>query len=166
QEKYRLSGAGALAEENYFWLRSKGAFWKGEYDNIRVSGGANLRGYFDCGLSFKRIIASNLELELPFPLPLTRRLSMMLRQRVYLFYDWGRVYDDNPFLELSNAEIDALEDAGVTSSIFKNGIGDFGFGVSLLGITVDFPIYLSQPSIVNGKEKWDFRWTIGINKLF
>jgi hypothetical protein len=91
---------------------------------------------------------------------------MMLRQRVYLFYDWGRVYDKNPFLELSNTEIDALEDTGVTSSIFKNGVSDFGVGVSLFGITADFPIYLSHPLIINGKEKWDFRWTIGINKLF
>ncbi len=166
QEKYRLSGAGALAGEDYFWLRSKGAFWKDNYNNIRVSGGPNLRGYFDCALNFKRIFASNLELQLPFPLPLSRKLSMILKRELYLFYDWGSVYDENPFLELSNTKIGAMHRAGVTSSTFKDGISDFGIGISLFGIVAEFPIYLSHPSIVDGDEKWDFRWTIGINKLF
>ena len=91
---------------------------------------------------------------------------MMLRQQLYLFYDWGRVYDSDPFQELSDTEINNLEATGAASSIFKNGISDFGIGVSLFGITAEFPVYLSHPSIVDGEENWDFRWTIGINKLF
>jgi len=103
---------------------------------------------------------------LPFPLPLSRKLSMILKQELYLFYDWGSVYDENPFLELSNTKIGAMQRAGVTSSTFTDGISDFGIGISLFGIVAEFPIYLSHPSIVDGDEKWDFRWTIGINKLF
>ncbi len=159
QEKYRLSGAGPLERDNYFWLRSKGAFWKDSYNNFQVPGSANLRGYFDCGLSFKRLYASNFELQMPFPLP----GKMKFKRDLYLFYDWGGVYDKDPFSGLSVQEINQL---GVSSGIFKDGISDFGIGVSLFGVTAEFPIYLSNPAIVGGEDKWDFRWTVGINKLF
>lgn len=151
QERNLLSGRGFLDRENYFFLRSPGAFWEDSYSNIRVAGGASLRGYFDNLSLFKTVFASNMELGLPFPVPMSRKVRRMANPDLFLFYDWGKVHDS-----LSGPHADAL--GGI--------ISDFGIGFRLFGISAEFPFYLSHPSINGDEEKYEFRWTVGINRVF
>lgn len=161
QEKFNFSGAGALKREDYFWLRSVGAFWEGDYKNMRVTGGPNLRGYFDGSFNFTRVFSSNAELGLPFPIPMSRKLSRMAGQELYLFYDWGKVYNDNPINGVA-----PWSRAGLDPDVLKGFISDFGIGIRLFGFSAEFPVYLSHPSIVGEGEKWDLRWTVTVGTLF
>ena len=160
QERYSLAGANTLAKERYFWLRSVGAFPKDQYNNFHVAGDANLRGYYDGTFAFKRVLASNIELLLPFPVPMSRKVSRMLEPRFSLFYDWGRVLDDRPYEGIPASAREELEGE------FDGVLSDFGVSVSLWKITAEFPIYLRRPEVVGGTDKWDFRWTIGFSRLF
>jgi hypothetical protein len=161
QEMYNLAGAGPLDKERYFWLRSVGAFPEDYYGNFHVPGDANLRGYYDGDFSFKRIFSSNIELDLPFPLPGGRGLRRLLRQRLYLFYDWGKVISKYP-MEFLPAEMRETLDP----TTFDGYISDFGVGVSVWKLTAEFPLYLSNPEISGEDEQWDLRWTIGFKRLF
>ena len=161
QELYNLAGAGSLDKERYFWLRSVGAFPEDYYNNFHVPGDANLRGYIDGDFSFKRIFSSNIELDLPFPLPGGRGLRRLLAQRLYLFYDWGKVLSKRPmeFLPLDMQET-------LDPTLFDGIISDFGVGVSVWKLTAEFPLYLSNPEISGEEEQWDLRWAVGFNRLF
>jgi hypothetical protein len=161
QEMYNLAGAGPLDKERYFWLRSVGAFPEDYYMNFHVPGDANLRGYYDGDFSFKRVFASNIELQLPFPLPVGRKASRLLDRRLYLFYDWGKVLSERP-MEFLPIEVRQTLDPATFDGI----ISDFGAGLSLWKLTAEFPLYLSHPEISGEEERWDFRWTIGIHRLF
>ncbi len=160
QERFSLAGANTLAKERYFWLRSVGAFPKDQYNNFHVAGDANLRGYYDGTFSFKQMFASNVELQFPFPLPLSRKVSRMLAPRFSLFYDFGKVLDDRKYEGIPAWERERLEGA------FDGTLADFGVSVSLWKITAEFPLFLSRPEVVGETDKWDFRWTIGFNRLF
>jgi len=151
QERNLLSGRGPLNRENYFFLRSPGAFWEDSYNNIRVSGGPNLRGYYDTRSLFKTVFSSNMELAIPLPIPLGRRARMMAKPELFLFYDWGKVHD-------------SLEEP--RSGPLGGIISDYGIGVNMFGITAEFPFYVSHPSVIGETEKFDFRWTVGIHTLF
>jgi len=161
QECFTLAGANALAKERFFWLRSVGAFPKDYYANFHVAGDANLRGYYDGTFAFKRLFASNMELQLPFPLPVSRAVSRVLDRRLWLFYDWGRVLDERPLEALPPGVRGAFDE-----NAFDNVLTDFGVGVSLWKITAEFPLYLSNPALVGEQNRWDFRWTIGLTRLF
>jgi hypothetical protein len=161
QERFTLAGANTLEKESRFWLRSVGAFPKDRYNNFHVAGEANLRGYYDASFAFKSVFASNVELELPTPLPLSRQVSRMLDRRLYLFYDWGKVTDERP-LEGLPPGVRQTFDAGT----FDGVLSDFGVGVNLWRFTAEFPLYLNHPCLVGETDHWDFRWTIGFNRLF
>ncbi|HVO77096.1 MAG TPA: M1 family aminopeptidase, partial [Candidatus Bathyarchaeia archaeon] len=143
QGRFTLAGANALAKERFFWLRSIGAFPKDQYNNFHVAGDANLRGYYDGAFAFKRVLASNVELQLPFPLPVSRSVSRMLDRRLSLFYDAGKVLDERPLEGLP---------PGVRGDFDKHTfdpvLSDFGASVSLWKITAEFPLYLSNPKLV------------------
>jgi len=158
---FTLAGANAMAKEDYFWLRSVGAWPKDYYGNFHVAGEANLRGYYNGTFAFKRILATNLELQLPFPLPVSRKTSRMLDRRLSIFYDAGRIYDERPLEGLSPDVRGTFDE-----NMFDNFLTDFGVSVSLWKITAEFPIYVSDPQLVGGGEKWDFRWTVGFTRLF
>lgn len=161
QERFALAGANALAKERYFWLRSVGAFPKDQYNNFHVAGDANLRGYYDGTFAFKRILSSNIELQLPFPLPVSRSVARTLDRRLYLFYDLGKVFDERPLEGLPPGLRGSFDE-----NTFDDMLTDFGVSVSLWKITAEFPIYLSKPALVGSTDKWDFRWTIGFTRLF
>jgi len=161
QERFGLAGADALAKERFFWLRSVGAFPKDNYNNFHVAGDANLRGYYDGTFAFKSVVASNVELRIPFPLPVSRPVSRMLDRRLSLFFDWGKVLDERPLEGLPPGVRGAFDE-----NAFDNVLTDFGLSVSLWKITAEFPLYLSNPKLVGEKDKWDFRWTIGFSRLF
>jgi hypothetical protein len=160
QERFSLNGANTLAKDDFFWLRSVGAFPRDRYNNFHVAGDANLRGYYNGTFAFKRVFASNVELQLPFPLPVSRKVSRMLDRRLSLFYDFGKVLDDRKL-----EGIPASARAGLKSA-FDGTLADFGVSLSLWKITAEFPLYLSRPEVVGGKDKWDSRWTIGFSRLF
>jgi hypothetical protein len=161
QERFQLAGAGTLAKENYFWLRSVGAWPKDHYGNFHVPGDANLRGYYDGTFAFKQVFASNVELELPFPLPVGRKLARALDRRLYLFFDWGKVMDARPLEGLAPWVRGSFDE-----NCFDEMLLDAGVGVSLWKLTAEFPLYLSHPALVGQDEKWDLRWTIGFKRLF
>ncbi len=161
QETYNLAGAGSLEKERRFWLRSVGAFPEDYYNNFHVPGDGNLRGYFDGDYSFRRLFASNVELELPFPLPLGRKISRKLDRRLYLFYDWGKVFDKKPLEGLPPSVR-----GGFDNDFFKEILCDFGAGVRLGPFVAEFPFYISHPQLAGEDEKLDFRWTIGFQGLF
>jgi hypothetical protein len=160
QEMFNLAGAGPVDKEEFFWLRSKGAFPEDYYNNFHVAGDANLRGYFDGDFSFRSIVSSNIELKLPF-LPLGKRLSKALRPELYLFYDYGKALGEDPLEALPTEAREALgEDA------FDSVLQDAGAGIKIWNITAEFPFYLSHPEISGESEQWDMRWTIGFSSLF
>ncbi|MDD4857689.1 MAG: M1 family metallopeptidase [Candidatus Krumholzibacteria bacterium] len=161
QERFTLDGANALAKERYFWLRSPGAFPEDDYNNFHVAGDANLRGYYDGAFAFRQIAAVNTEIELPFPLPVSRALSRSLDRKLYLFWDGGKVLDERPLEGLAPGVRGSLDE-----NAFDNVLSDFGVGVSVWKLTAEFPLYLSNPELVGGSDKWDFRWTIGFSRLF
>jgi|WetSurMetagenome_2_1015567.scaffolds.fasta_scaffold08250_2 hypothetical protein len=160
QERFALAGASTLAKERYFWLRSVGAFPEDQYNNFHVAGDANLRGYYDGTFAFKRMFASNVELQLPFPLPVSRKTSRTLAPRLSLFCDWGKVLDDRKNEGIPESERERLEGA------FRGSLVDFGVSVSVWKLTAEFPLYLNRPEIVGETDKWDARWTIGFSRLF
>jgi hypothetical protein len=160
QERFSLAGANALAKEDYFWLRSVGAFPRDQYNNFHVAGDANLRGYYDGTFAFKQVFASNIELQLPFPLPVSRKTSRMLDRRLSLFCDWGSVLDDRTSEGIPPSSRAAL------AGDFGGTLADFGVSLSLWKITAEFPLYLNRPEVVGATDKWDFRWTIGFSRLF
>ncbi len=161
QEMYNLAGAGTLDKERYFWLRSVGAWPKDYYGNFHVPGDANLRGYYEGDFSFKKIFAVNTELELPFPLPVGRKLRRTLDQRLYLFWDAGQAAGKRRTQFIPE---DVLE--GIDPTTFDGFIWDFGVGINIWKLTAEFPVYLSNPEIAGEEDRWDFRWTVGIHRLF
>ncbi len=161
QERFQLAGAGTLAREDYFWLRSVGAWPKDYYGNFHVPGDANLRGYYDGFFAFKQLFASNVELEIPFPLPVSRKLARTLDRRLYCFFDWGKVMDARPLEGLPPAVSGDFDE-----NYFDEILLDGGVGVNLWKLTAEFPFYLSHPALVGDEEKLDFRWTIGFKRLF
>ena len=162
QELFNLSGANALVKEDYFWLRSVGAFPKGKVDNWHVAGDANLRGYYNGTFTFKRLLSTNLELDIPFPLPgVSRGVSRMLDRRLFVFFDAGKIIDKKP-LEGLPPELRDTADLRA----FHKAVTDFGFGVSLWRLNAEFPLYLNHPRLVGEKEQWDWRWTVGFTRSF
>ncbi|MBU8921366.1 MAG: M1 family metallopeptidase [Bacteroidales bacterium] len=160
QEMFNLAGAGPVDKEDFFWLRSKGAFPEDYYNNFHVAGDANLRGYFDGDFSFKSIVSSNIELKLPF-LPLGKKLSNALRPELYLFYDYGKALGEDPLEALPDEVGERLGE-----NAFDYVLQDAGIGIKIWNITAEFPFYLSHPEISGETENWDMRWTIGFSSLF
>ncbi|UCF05823.1 MAG: M1 family metallopeptidase [bacterium] len=161
QERFNLAGAGVLDKERYFWLRSVGAFPKDYYNNFHLPGDANLRGYYDGDYSFSRIFASNVELQVPCPLPIGRRLLRRVRPRLFAFYDWGKVMDKHPMEAFPGGVPPGLDE-----TVFDGIIFDFGVGLRLWRIYGEFPLYLSNPEIAGETDEWDFRWKVGFWSLF
>ena len=163
QERFNLGGAGSLAREGYFWLRSVGAFPRDYYDNFHLAGDANMRGYTDAAFNFKRVFSSNIELSLPLPISRTRGFKRKLGLDMYIFYDWGKVMDKGAAGELPPS----------IKSNFAGGydpldhiISDFGVGVKIWRLRIDLPLYLREPGLKDETEKWRLRWLIGINGVF
>lgn len=158
QERLNLAGAGVIAREDYFWLRSVGAFWEDYYANFHLPGNSNLRGYFDGDYQFKRTAAANIEIAFPFPLPAAARF---LDRDIYLFYDVGTVMDDRPFEVLPPGLAATLPE-----DTFDGALQDFGVGLKLWRIKAEFPLYLSHPRLSGDEEKWEARWTVGLDMTF
>ncbi|HSG28522.1 MAG TPA: M1 family aminopeptidase, partial [Candidatus Krumholzibacterium sp.] len=161
QEMFRLAGAGVLDKENYFWLRSRGAIWEDHYSNFHVPGDANLRGYYDGDFSFKSILSANFELRVPFWFPLTKGLNSLLQPQLYMFYDAGRPFGERPLEFIPDPVRGALPEGTLDGFVYDGGVG-----IRLWKLAVEFPLYLSHPEISGQEEKWDYRWTIGLNTLF
>lgn len=161
QERFSLAGANTLAKERYFWLRSVGAWPKDYYNNFHVAGDANVRGYYDAMFAFKRVLAANLEVLFPFPVPMSRKTSRMLDPRFSLFVDWGKVLDEHKL-----EGVPPGDRAGLDENSFDSVFSGAGVSVSLWKITAEFPVYLSKPELVGEQNQWDFRWTIGFSRLF
>ena len=85
----------------------------------------------------------------------------MLDRRLSLFYDAGKISDQRPLEGLPPTARGKFDE-----NTFDNVLTDFGVSVSLWRITAEFPLYLSDPELVGGGEKWDFRWTVGFTRLF
>jgi hypothetical protein len=160
QEKLNLAGAGVREKEQYFWLRSVGAFPEDHYNNWVLPGNSNLRGYFNGDYAFKRSVAVNAELGLPFWVPRFLKPSLKDRQ-LYLFYDAGTVLDDRPFEALPAELAESLD-----PNYFNGWFQDFGIGIRIWAIKAEVPLYLSHPDLVGDEEQWAPRWTIGIDTLF
>ncbi len=160
QEKLSLAGAGILEKQQYFWLRSVGAFPEDYYNNWVLPGNSNLRGYFDGNYAFKKSFALNAELGIPFWVPRFLRNSMRGRQ-LYLFYDAGAILDTRPFEALPTDLAESL-----AHDFFESWMQDFGIGVKVWVIKAEVPLWLSHPELSGEEEKWAPRWTVGIHTLF
>jgi hypothetical protein len=160
QERRNLAGAGVLEKEKYFWLRSVGAFPEDYYNNWVLPGNSNIRGYFEGNYAFKKTMAVNTELGLPFWVPRFLKRAMRDRQ-LYLFYDAGFVLDARPFEALP---ADLAADLG--RNFFESWIQDFGVGLKIWVIKAEVPLWLSHPELSGEDEEWGPRWTIGIHTLF
>jgi len=162
QERFHLAGAGTAARERYFWLRSVGAFPGDYYNNFHLPGDGNLRGYFDADFAFKELFASNIELDLPVPFPGGRGFRRMIKPRLYLFYDWGKVMDKRPM----EAVPEGSDFISTDENPFDSILYDFGVGIKVWKFHINLPLYLSEPSLSGEKEKWKLRWTVGFSGLF
>jgi hypothetical protein len=160
QERRNLAGAGVLEKERYIWLRSVGAFPEDYYSNWVLPGNSNLRGYYNADYAFKKSLAVNMELGLPFWLP--GSIGRLLRDRqLYLFYDAGAVLDSRP-LEALPPEL--AESLG--TNFFESWLQDFGIGIKIWMLKAEVPLWLSHPELSGESEQWDLRWTVGIHSLF
>ena len=149
--------------EKHFWLRSRGAFPNNYYNNFFVSGDGNLRGYYDADFAFKKLFASNIELDIPL-IPKKRgmrRMGMFSPPGAFLFFDWGRVLDERP-----EEAIPSWARRYINEDAFDHLVYDFGIGFKLSRLSIQFPIYLSNPSLSGEKDKWKFRWIVGFDSLF
>jgi hypothetical protein len=160
QERRDLAGAGPLEKEQYFWLRSTGAFPEDRYNNWVLPGNSNLRGYFDGNYAFKRTFAMNFELGLPFWVPRSLRRDLDGRQ-LYIFYDAGAVLDERPLEALPP---DLAAELG--QPYLDSWLQDFGIGMKVWVIKAEVPLWLSHPELSRDDDKWAPRWTIGIETLF
>ncbi|MBN2071065.1 MAG: M1 family metallopeptidase [Candidatus Krumholzibacteriota bacterium] len=161
QELFNLAGAGSIDKDDYFWLRSRGAFWKDNYGNFHVPGDGNLRGYYNGDFGFKSIFTSNFELEMPLPLPLGPALRKKAGASFCLFHDWGKILGGDRMRSIPDPFA-----SEIGSDLFDGILQDFGVGVKVWKLRAEFPIYLSDPVLAGDEEKWEFRWTIGFNSLF
>ncbi|MBN2185654.1 MAG: hypothetical protein JW746_10030 [Candidatus Krumholzibacteriota bacterium] len=161
QELFNLAGAGSIDKDDYFWLRSRGAFWKDQYNNFHIPGDGNLRGYFNGDFGFKSLFSSNIEVDMPLFLPVGKELRKQAGAKLSLFYDIGKVLGSDRFRSIPDPFAESLG-----SGIFDGLLQDFGVGVKIWKLRADFPLYLSHPELAGDEEKWDFRWTIGFNGLF
>lgn len=160
QETFNLAGAGPLDKEDYFWLRSVGAFWKDRYDNFHVPGNANLRGYYSGDFGFRSVLSSNVEVKIPL-LPSALGIRREMRPAFFVFYDAGKVLDSDPMRFVPQSLHGAVDEG-----TFDHVLQDLGIGVTVWKLTAQFPLYLSHPEVSGDGEKWDFRWTIGFRSLF
>jgi len=163
QERFHLAQAGVREKEKHFWLRSRGAFPNNYYNNFYVPGDGNLRGYYNADFAFKKLFASNLELDIPLTPKKRgmRGMGMFSPPRLFLFFDWGKVLDERPEDALPTWARSYIKD-----DVFDHIIYNFGVGFKLSKLSVQFPIYLSNPSISEEEEKWKFRWIVGFDSLF
>lgn len=161
QNRVNLAGAGILEKDRYFWLRSVGAFPSDWYENWRIPGDANLRGYYEGDYLFKRIASIGAELDLPFPLFGAGRRPELRDRRLFLFYDAGWVLDNAPLATLPPGLA-----AELGPDWFDAALQDFGIGVRLWRLTAEFPAWISRPAIAGGGDPWDFRWTVSADLGF
>ncbi|MDD3643462.1 MAG: M1 family metallopeptidase, partial [Candidatus Krumholzibacteria bacterium] len=161
QNRFNLAGAGVLEKDRFFWLRSVGAFPADRYANWRIPGNSDLRGYYEGDYPFKRVASISGELDLPFPLFGAGRRRELRDRRLFLFYDAGWVLDDRP-LEALPPEL-ALE---LGPDWFDTVLQDFGIGVKLWRVTAELPFWVSRPGLIGGGERWDARWTVGLDLGF
>jgi len=154
QDQFYAFGANPSEAFEKFWLRSRGAF-PAEV-NFHLSGGGNLRGYYDHFIRGNRLIAANAEIRLDLPSRGMGRGPAFGQSRVslVLFADVGKIWQLQGEQE------------------FKNKLADAGFGLrwqlNLFGrghtLRVDFPLFLTDP--LPGDKKLEFRWVVGFGESF
>jgi len=169
QEKFNLAGAGPLAAERHYWLRSPGAAWKDM--NYLEPGDGNLRGYQAGTFGVNRLLALNTEIGTRVPLFGLQRLVGKLAGRVSwaAFYDWGRVFDDNNPIR-SSSRIGRLFDRGsLDGAVMDAGVGfraHRNFPFYDMTLRVDLPFWVSAPEINGESDETMHRYVISLSGTF
>jgi aminopeptidase N len=159
QDQFYLATANPLESSQSPWYRSKGTLPSKWYANAHLQhgGGGNLRGYLDQNIAGKRILAANLQMEVPNPLnliPFPGFFKTIQQIQPYLFYDVGDVMQGDWNFHPK---------------------ADVGFGVNWsvpfipprlepVILRFDFPFFVSHP--LPNEESLKFRWLMGIGMAF
>jgi hypothetical protein len=167
QRKFNLAGAGTMAQEERFWLRSPGAV--PEDLHYLEPGDGNLRGYQAGTFAVNKLVAFNAELVTKLPFIGKMVAPVLGTMTVYGFYDAGWVLDTkNPIG--SSARIQSLVDGG----IFDERLQDVGAGIRsdvkwpFWNFTwrFDVPVYVSNPELNAETEHTDWRYVFSVVSSF
>lgn len=158
QRKFNLAGAGAMAQEERFWLRSPGAV--PEELHYLEPGDGNLRGYQAGTFPVNKLLAVNVELGTKMPFIGKLLAPVLGTMTVYGFYDAGWILDTrNPIS--SSARVESLVGGGVLDARLE----DAGAGIRSdvkwpwwnFTWRFDVPVYVNHPEVNAETEQTD--WT-------
>jgi hypothetical protein len=169
QRKFNLAGAGPIAAEERFWLRSPGAVPEGLH--YVEPGDGNLRGYAAGTFGVNKLVAANAELGTALRLPgfLGKLRAVVGSMSVYGFYDAGWILDSqNPIL--SSARVASLVDGGVLDARLE----DAGVGVRSrvawpfweFTWRFDVPVWVSHPDVNAESDAVDWRYLFSLTATF
>lgn len=168
QRKFNLAGAGSIARDERFWLRSPGAV----PDDLHYlePGDGNLRGYGQGTFAVNKLVAFNTEIGGKLPGPIAKKVAPIVGTlAVYGFYDAGWVLDTrNPIG--SSTRIQSLVDTG----LFDARVEDAGVGIRsdvkwpFWNFTwrFDMPFYVNHPEVNGETKQTDWRYNFSIVATF
>jgi len=168
QRKFNLAGAGSIARDERFWLRSPGAV--PEDLHYLEPGDGNLRGYGAGTFAVNKLVAFNTEIGAKLPGPIAKKVARIVGAlSLYGFYDAGWVLDThNPIA--SSTRIQSLVDGG----LFDARIEDAGVGIRsdvkwpFWNFTwrLDMPVYVNHPEVNAESKQNDWRYVFSIVASF
>jgi len=168
QRKFNLAGAGSIARDERFWLRSPGAV----PDDLHYlePGDGNVRGYGAGTFAVNKLVAFNTEIGGKLPGPIARTIAPLVGAlSVYGFYDAGWVLDTHNPIQ-SSARIQSLVDGG----LFDARMEDAGVGIRshvnwpFWNFTwrFDMPFYVNHPEVNGETKQTDWRYNFSIVATF
>ena len=168
QRKFNLAGAGSIARDERFWLRSPGAV--PEDLHYLEPGDGNVRGYGQGTFAVNKLVAFNTELGGKMPGRIAKFMAPIVgTMSLYGFYDAGWVLDTrNPIA--SSSRIESLVDSG----LFDTRIDDAGIGIRsdvkwpFWNFTwrLDSPFWVSHPEVNGETKQTDWRYNFSIIATF
>jgi hypothetical protein len=166
QRKFNLAGAGAMKQEERFWLRSPGAV--PDDLNYLEPGDGNLRGYRAGTFAVNKLVAFNTEMGTK--MPFTKFVAPVLgTMSIYGFYDAGWILDSgNPIGD--SARVQSLVDGGVLNARLDNaGVGirsNVNWPFWSFTWRFDVPVWVSHPEVNAESEQTDWRYLFSIVATF
>lgn len=168
QRKFNLAGAGSIARDERFWLRSPGAV--PEELHYLEPGDGNLRGYGNGTFAVNKLVAFNTEIGTKMPGPIAKRIAPLVGAlSLYGFYDAGWILDThNPIA--GSARVQSLVDDGILKARLEDaGVGfrsDVKWPFWNFTWRLDMPFYVNQPGVNGETKQTDWRYVFSIVATF
>ncbi len=167
QEQFYLAGASPRQMFDDKFYRSAGTLpnqlWLDHgVRRLHYDGDGNATGYADANITGRRMFACNVNFFFKNPVTLltTKNLLVFSHLEPYLLADGGLAWNVNS--ELHNLKKLILLDAGAGFRYALPVPAWWGRYV----LKTDFPVWVSKPSLLAAKDRWAFRWVIGLDHNF